>query len=144
MESTDRTVIDNISAAFFAAFTSPSVGVADFTELRGLFHPGAVIVKVANGVPDFFTLDTFIAPREELLNSGRLLDFSEEEVSAETQFFGDVAQRWCLYRKSGALDGSEYSGWGQKSMQLVRTQEGWRISAIAWCDAPDGTPLPAK
>ncbi|MEO6941472.1 MAG: DUF4440 domain-containing protein [Terrimesophilobacter sp.] len=143
MMNSDSAVIDRIATTFYASFASPDHGLVDLTELRGLFHHGAVIVKLADGIPAFYSVESFIAPREELLNSGRLLGFLEEEVSAETQLFDDIAQRWSLYRKSGSLDGAPYSGWGRKSIQLVRSPDGWRISAISWCDGPEGVSIPS-
>ena len=143
MMNSDSTAIDRIVSKFYASFASPRHGFVDLTELRGLFHDGAGIVKVADGAPVVYSVESFIAPREELLNSGRLLGFLEEEVSAETQLFGDIAQRWSLYRKSGTLDGAPYSGCGRKSIQLVRSPDGWRISAISWCDSAEGLPIPS-
>ncbi|MDH6114573.1 hypothetical protein P3T34_006788 [Kitasatospora sp. MAP12-44] len=47
---------------------------------------------------------------------------------------GNVAQRLTRYAKSGVLRGAPFSGSGTKSMQLVRTPAGWRITGIAWSD----------
>ena len=35
------------------------------------------------------------------------------------------------------LDGEPFTGRGAKSVQLVRTSDGWRISAVAWDDERD-------
>ena len=110
MMNSDSTAIDRIVSTFYASFASPRHGFVDLTELRGLFHDGAGIVKVADGAPVVYSVESFIAPREELLNSGRLLP---------------------------------YSGWGRKSIQLVRSPDGWRISAISWCDSAEGLPIPS-
>jgi hypothetical protein len=39
-------------------------------------------------------------------------------------------------------DGERRSGCGSKTVQLVRTAAGWRISAVAWDDAREGLPPP--
>jgi hypothetical protein len=52
--------------------------------------------------------------------------------------FGDVAQHFCSYEKSGVQDGVPFTGRGMKTVQLVRMPEGWRISAVAWDDEREG------
>ena len=84
----------------------------------------------------------FIAPREKLLNSGSLVDFEEREIRETTRIFGDVAQRFSHYRKSGVLDGTPFETHGMKSLQFVRTQDGWRISSLIWDDEREGLEIP--
>ncbi len=81
-----------------------------------------------------YSVEEFIEPRERLLSDGRLVGFSEWETSERTEIEGDVASRFGEYRKSGVLDGEAYEGGGTKTIQFVRTPEGWRIAALSWCD----------
>ncbi|MFD3551946.1 DUF4440 domain-containing protein [Streptomyces goshikiensis] len=94
-----------------------------------------MIVKTG---PDFtaYTVDEFIEPRQRLLGGGRLVEFSEWETSERTDIAGDIASRFGEYRTSGILDGKAFEGGGSKSIQFVRTPEGWRIAAFAWHDQP--------
>jgi hypothetical protein len=34
------------------------------------------------------------------------------------------------------LDGRRFEGVGAKTIQFVRTSQGWRITAVAWYDEP--------
>ena len=139
----DEMELESIASAFFSAFSSSDLKPVDLADLRELFLPGATIVAVAaDGVPNRYDVESFIEPREALLNSGRLLGFSEREVTAEMRIFGDIAQRWSLYSKSGTLDGRSADGWGRKAAHFVRTSAGWRISAIVWQDGADGAEIP--
>ncbi|MFC9238255.1 DUF4440 domain-containing protein [Streptomyces decoyicus] len=83
-----------------------------------------------------YTVDEFIEPRQRLLTDGRLVEFSEWETSERTEIAGDIASRFSEYRKSGTLDGEPFEGGGTKTIQFVRTSEGWRIAALAWYDQP--------
>lgn len=130
----DETAIATVVRTFFAAFTSGPDLDQRLDGLRGLFLPEAVIAKTCGGEPTVYDVDGFIAPRRLLLSGGTLTRFSEWEVSGRTEVFGDVAQHFCSYAKSGVQDGTPFSGRGMKSLQLVRTSEGWRISAAAWDD----------
>lgn len=127
--------IDAVTADFFAAFDNRGGKPADVARLRRLVLPGGVIVKTG---PDFtaYTLEEFIEPRERLLNDGRLVGFSEWETSERTEIEGDIASRFGEYRKSGTLDGAPFEGGGTKTIQFVRTPQGWRIAAFSWYDRP--------
>ncbi|MGW6307132.1 DUF4440 domain-containing protein [Streptomyces niveus] len=127
--------IDVVTAEFFGAFDNRGGKAADVARIRRLVLPDGVIVKTG---PEFtvYTVDEFIEPRERLLTDGRLVEFSEWETSARTEIAGDIASRFGAYRKSGILDGEPFGGGGTKTIQFVRTPEGWRIAAFAWYDQP--------
>ncbi|WP_043664258.1 nuclear transport factor 2 family protein [Streptomyces xylophagus] len=127
--------IDAVTTEFFGAFDNRGGKAADVDRIRRLVLPGGVIVKTG---PEFtvYTVEEFIEPRRLLLTDGRLLEFSEWETSERTEIVGDIASRFGEYRKSGLLDGEPYEGGGTKTIQFVRTSEGWRISALAWWDQP--------
>ncbi|WP_405834504.1 DUF4440 domain-containing protein [Streptomyces sp. NBC_00105] len=127
--------IDVVTAEFFGAFDNRGGKTADVGRIRRLMLPGGVIVKTG---PDLtsYTVDEFIEPRRLLLSGGRLAEFSEWETSERTEIAGDIASRFGEYRKSGILDGEPFEGGGTKTIQFVRTPQGWRIAAFAWFDQP--------
>ena len=133
----DKRAIDDLVCAFFGAFTNKH-GPADVGRLYDCFIPAAVIVKTVQDVPEIYSLQSFIAPRAELLCGSRLVGFEEAEVRERTHMAGNVAQRICTYRKSGVLDGKPFEGHGVKVLQFVRMPEGWRIAALAWDDEREG------
>ncbi|MFB6889856.1 DUF4440 domain-containing protein [Kitasatospora sp. NPDC056327] len=126
--------IDRLTAEFFGAFDNRDGKAADVARIRRLMLPQGVIVSTA---PTFtvYSVEEFIAPRERLLADGRLVGFAEWETSERTEIAGDIASRFGEYRKAGVLDGEVYEGGGTKTIQFVRTADGWRISAFAWHDA---------
>ncbi|WP_328923951.1 nuclear transport factor 2 family protein [Streptomyces sp. NBC_00190] len=130
-----KTEIDQLTAEFFGAFDNTGGRTADVARIRRLVLPGGLIVNTG---PDFaaYTVDEFIEPRERLLADGRLVEFSEWETSERTEIAGDIASRFGEYRKSGILDGKPFEGGGTKTIQFVRSPEGWRITAFAWYDQP--------
>lgn len=121
--------------AFFAAFTSGPNCAARLDALPEMFLPEAVVVRTC-GAPVVYDVDGFIAPRRALLTGGGLTDFREWQVSSRTDVSGDIAQHFCSYAKSGVQDGTPFTCEGVKVLQFVRTSAGWRISAVAWDDAP--------
>ena len=139
----DRAEIDDLVRRFFAAFTNEGGAAPDVEGLVRLFIPSGLIVKAVDRDPEVYSVTTFIAPRARLLNDGTLTDFREEETSARTDIMGNIAQRMCLYRKSGVISGDRLEGRGIKFLQFVRTADGWRISAVAWDDGREGLTIPA-
>ncbi|MFC9612000.1 nuclear transport factor 2 family protein [Streptomyces sp. NPDC056938] len=127
--------IDAITAEFFGAFDNRGGSEADVDRIRRLTIPGAVIVSTGPATT-VYTVDEFIEPRRKLLSDGRLVEFSEWETSEHTQIAGDIAARFGEYRKSGVMNGEPFEGGGTKSIQFVRTPEGWRIASFTWYDQP--------
>jgi hypothetical protein len=134
----DRAAIADIVRTFFAAFISGPDSAARLDALREAFLPEAVIVRTCGGEPAVYSVESFIAPRQALLSGGTLLDFSEWELSGQTEVFGDIAQHFCSYAKAGVQDGTPFTARGMKTLQFIRTSAGWRISAAAWDDERDG------
>ncbi len=139
----DREEIDRIVATFFAAFAS-GPDVADRLDaLRDLFLPVAVVTRTGGGEPAVYDVDGFVSPRKALLTGGTLTEFREWELRGRTDLFGDVAQHFGSYAKAGVQDGVAFTARGMKTLQLVLTATGWRISAAAWDDERDGLRVPA-
>ncbi len=128
--------IDALVAAFFAVFDNRDGIRVDLDQLRTLCISQALLIKAVGPTPEICDLDAFIAPRERLLSAGTLVDFHEQELSARTKIFGNIAQRWCRYRKAGVLEGRAFATEGTKGLQFLRTPQGWRISAVLWDDEP--------
>ncbi|GAA4099100.1 hypothetical protein GCM10023066_43740 [Nocardioides kongjuensis] len=135
-EESDDREIRAVVDRFFAAFVSGPEAAARADDLRAVLLPEALLVSTAGATRASYDVESFIAPRVSLLGSGTLADFREWAVHARVDRFGDIAQVWCGYAKSWRRDGVAMAGAGTKSLQLVRTEDGWRISAVAWDDEP--------
>jgi len=137
-DATDLKAINGIVQTFFAAFASGPDCRARLDALRMLFLPEAVIVRTCGSEPVRYGVDGFIAPRQALLSSDTLVDFREWELSGRIELFGDIAQYFGSYAKTGVQDGTPFTARGMKTLQLVRMSQGWRISAVAWDDEREG------
>lgn len=131
--SADRAAIDAAAAQFFRAFRTADGG-PDLDALYRLFIPQAAIVNNTASALQTYDLAGFIEPRRSVLTNGTLTDFSEEEISETTAIFENVAHRLCRYRKAWIASGNRHEGAGTKSLQFVRTPDGWRIASLVWED----------
>lgn len=130
----DHAAIDALVGRFFALFDNRGGRPVDLTSLRAMTIGEAVVIKAVGDTLEIGGVDAFIAPRQLLLNGGGLTDFSESELEAKTDVFGNIAQRLSTYRKGGVSKGERFEARGMKTFQFVRTADGWRISAVAWDD----------
>ena len=136
--TSDQAEIEGMVRVFLAAFTSGTDSPARLDKLRSMFLPRAVIIRTCGLEPMVYGVEEFIAPREALLSGGTLVGFSEWPLTGRIDLFGDIAHWFGTYAKEGVQDGEPFTGRGTKSVQFVRTSEGWRISAVAWDDERDG------
>jgi hypothetical protein len=130
----DAEAIDEVTRRFFAAFANGSGHAANIDDLYHVLIPQAVIVSNSGITPIVYDVESFVEPRRTLLANGTLVDFREWETSGKTDIFGNIAQRAGTYAKSWTADGTSFEQTGAKTLQFVRTPEGWRISAFAWDD----------
>lgn len=140
----DDAAIAAVIARFFAAFDSARDTAEAMADLRSLFVPGAIVLRACGFEPEAMTVEEFIEPRARLLADGTLTDFSERATTGRIDVFGDIAAWFGGYDKSGRHAGGPYAGDGMKSAQLVRTRDGWRLSAVAWDDRRDGVEAAAS
>lgn len=132
--ATDAARIDALTARFFAAFANRGGAHPAVLTLPHLFAPGAAIAVPDGGRSRVVDVRAFVEPRAELLHGGRLREFAEVELEADTRIAGGSAVRWSRYRKQGVLDGAPFAGTGTKMLTFARTEAGWRIVALAWHD----------
>jgi len=137
-KSGTRLVIDEIVKNLFSAFTNKGKIKINLDIIRRIFIQQGIIIKNIGDTSEIYTIDEFIQPREELLNSGSLLDFEEEELTAQTIITGNIAQRISVYHKKGTLSGKEFYTKGVKNIQFIKTADGWKINSLTWDDERDG------
>ena len=131
----DHAQLDALTRRLLSAFTNRDGAIPTLPALPHYFMLDAT-VRVADALGTVVTTDLhgFIAPRAELLASGRMADFEEHETESRTDVRGGIAQRWLRYAKRGTLDGVAFEGAGTKSLQFVRTERGWKIASLVWTD----------
>jgi hypothetical protein len=129
-----RAAIDAIAESFFDLFDNRGGRPPRLDMLHQLVVPGATIVRATEPEPELTGVTDFLAPRQRMLTDGTLVEFAERELTATTEIFGNVAQRFSLYEKRGIRNGRPFTTRGMKSFQFVRTPAGWRISSVAWDD----------
>ncbi|MEO0469346.1 MAG: hypothetical protein AAF206_06995 [Bacteroidota bacterium] len=85
--------------------------------------------------------DDFISNFEKLIESGRIKNLDEREMQASIQIFGKVAHCFSSYEMY-VEDMSKPADRGINSIQMIETENGWKVISIAWDVEKDGQSLP--
>ena len=131
----ERAQIEQLAQRMLACFTNLDATIPLLSSLPRWLLPHASIACDRPEGLELMDPRSFIKPRAELLQGGRLSDFSEAlDGPLQIEPLGRLAQVRFRYRKSGTLDGQAFETSGSKQLQLVQTPQGWRIAALAWRD----------
>jgi hypothetical protein len=126
---------------FFEA-VSFTDGPPAYDRIRDLFLQQGLLIRNTPPKPEATTVEAFITSRQHLVDAGSLTDFHEAEITGTSEVFGRVAHRLSSYTKQGVMDGSAFTGRGIISTQFIESEEGWRISSMAWDDERPGLSIP--
>lgn len=136
--------LDQLIAAFFQAVSFREGGSPAYYQLYDLFLDNALLIKNSGTAPEIATVSQFIEPRIQLIRSGQLTAFSEVELAAITEIFGNAAHRFSTYAKTGVQNSVSFAARGMISTQFIKTPNGWKISAMAWDDERPGFTIPER
>ncbi len=131
---TNENKINQLTNRFFDLFTNTNNQIPKVNDLRTFFLPNGIIINNSGDEPAIYDLDSFIKPRIELLTNGTLLNFSEREVSHQTEIHENIARRTSHYEKSGELNGKYFEGKGLKMMQFIKVKNNWILASVVWTD----------
>jgi hypothetical protein len=143
LERRPKLELDQVMAAFFRAVSFAPGERPPYHEIHQLFIKAGLLIKNSLASPEISSVAQFIEPRQATVSAGELTSFRETELSETTQIFGNVAQRFSAYAKSGVMNGVPFEARGMIATQFIRTPDGWKISAMAWDDERPGLALPA-
>ena len=134
MISKEQESIDYAVTSFFSFFDNRAGKISNFDELENMFIAGASIIKRNDQNLELMSVREFILPRKQLLIDGALVEFNEWEIEHQTFISMGMATRISKYGKNGLLNGQSYTGQGEKHIQLLLTDQGWKIASIIWED----------
>ena len=140
----DTAQIAAVLSDFLAAVSFPAGARPDYPSMRGLCCEGAQLIKNSADIPEISTVDEFIRPRQQQVDSGELASFEEIEVADVTEVFGNVGHRFSTYEKRGTSNDVAFEARGVICTQFIRTPSGWTISSMAWDDERPGLTIPDR
>ncbi len=139
--------IDQAILALYDVISGPAGQERDWDRFRTMFtptaHMGACFTR-ADGSVSSITM----TPEEYIERSGEMLvqiGFTERETHRVLEVYGSIAHAMSTYEGTGNEDDeSPLRVSGVNSIQLVRTDEGWKVFSIIWNQASDAVPVPER
>lgn len=144
--------IESIVAASYASLDRRPGEPFDWDRFRSLFVPGARLIPNAEQTGGEFrvmTVDGFIEWVEGWYAENAPIGgpddhgFTEEEIVAHVDRYGDVAHVMSTYRKR-LWDDDEILGRGINSIQLVHDGQQWWIAGTVWDEENGAGPIPPE
>jgi hypothetical protein len=130
--------IDRLSFEFFQAVSFGAGSAPDYRHLQTLFIPSGLLIRNSGSAPVISTVSELITKRQPGIVTTELTQFCEREQWHRTELFGQIAQRFAAYAKTGRQKGVAFVGRGMMCTQFIETPMGWKITAMAWDDERPG------
>lgn len=137
-DAATQSQLQSLINAFFRAVSFERGQAPEYGAIHALFIEQGLLIKNTGEQPEISTVQQFIEPRQAMFDAGDLTCFNETELQHKTDVFGQVAQRFSLYGKSGTLKGVDFQARGMISTQFIYTPQGWKMSSMAWDDERAG------
>ncbi len=140
----DGVTIDSAIAALYDVISGPP-GPRDWDRFKGLFAEDARLAATGMTRAGERRMRT-MTPDGYIEGSGAFLEengFFEIEIARTVDHFGDIAHAFSTYEARREKDG-EVIMRGINSIQLVHTDEGWRILTVFWTQERDDQPIPEE
>jgi hypothetical protein len=128
--------------AVYAGISANADENRDWRAFHAMFLPSARLISVSPDQNGIRVNDN--STTEWIVRSGLGLDgrgFVEDVVHSAVTSYGPIAHVLTTWATRSTRGGPENSR-GAATLQLVRTNDGWRVSSWIWTGAIDGLPLP--
>ena len=132
IEPKKRDALETILRRLYEVISFPAGGAPDWQGMRGVFSPWARITRVTPEGVDALELGTFEAMFTEMLESGFVTSFHEEELSRRVEVFGSVAHVLSVYETKRLPEAQSALSRGINSIQLLWDGVRWAVVSLVW------------
>ncbi len=132
MEPKKRDALEVILRRLYEVISFPAGGAPDWEGMRSVFSRWARITRVTPEGVDALELTSFEAMFTEMLESGVVTSFHEEELARRVEVFGSVAHVLSVYETKRSRDARSALSRGINSIQLLWNGVQWAIVSLVW------------
>ena len=142
-EAEDLKAIGAAVDEMYAMISGPK-GPRDWSRQANCFHPAARQIRtsldeIGRPVMKMMSLEQYARDTTPYFAAN---DFHEIEIGRRIDLFGNIAHVWSAYEARRSPGDAEPERRGINSIQLVRTDAGWRIVAMIWDNEREGVEVP--
>ena len=132
MEPRKRAALEGILRRLYEVISFPAGSAPDFDAMRDVFARWARITRVTPEGVDALELSSFEAMITEMLESGFVTSFHEQELARRLEVFGNVAHVLSVYETKRSPDAESALSRGINSIQLLWDGVRWAIVSLIW------------
>lgn len=144
IQNTDSLEINSLINEFYQTLSFEKVEVNKFDRLFKFFTPEALMIGNVGTTPEFSTVKQFVDGAKESWKKFQVTARNEYELCAKTEIFGKIAHRFSTYKIQIIAKGRERYTSGINTIQLIKQNNRWVITNIAWDGESQTKKIPAK
>jgi hypothetical protein len=127
--------------SMYDVISFPEGGEPNWNAMASIFHPQARLTRITPEGVDLFDPSSFRAMAEEMLERGVYTSFFEREVARQVHVYGSLAHVLSAYETKGRPDAASFLARGVNSIQLLWTEQSWRVLSLFWDEETERNPL---
>ena len=131
--TSDLATPDTVISALYESRSNRILQQPDWDRFRSLFIPNAVFAQTGTDFYVWHNRESYVEEHEQYHGDFPSVEFSQVEVSRETDSVGDIAHIFSTYDQHVTDGEGTSSSSGVNSFHLVRDHKGeWRITSWHW------------
>lgn len=139
-----QSTVDAAISNLYESITFNKTREPDFEKFRALFVDGAFLISVKDTTFYKLSVEEFIKNMNRQRKSGSLKAFREYEISRKMDQYGNIAHVFSTYKTNIETAEGSINTRGINSIQLLRKDGQWKITALIWYEENDKYLLPGK
>lgn len=136
--------IDNLTRTFYDCLCFKEEHYPKYDRLQELFYGDGKMMNGNFDKPLEFTVQSYLQAIMHQIEKGNASFYSQQEISDQTEVFGNTAQRISVYEYSYTVSGTEPWKRGVNYMQFVLVDNVWKIVSMIWTDEKEGLQVPEE
>ena len=125
----DKTIENIFSAICFGEGQRPNM-----YKLKAYFLPKGLLINYNEDLPLILPINQFVAHFEKQVEEGGLPCLEDREVKSDTKIYDRIAHRFSFYEARFRPTDEKPFAVGVNSIQLIKLENDWKVSIMAWND----------
>lgn len=135
--------IDHLTERFYESVCFSAEHYPNIDQLQELFYGSGILINNNSEQPIEFTVQSYAHAMMAQIESGDAVYYVQQEISDNTEIFGNMAQRISVFEYSFVKDTPNWER-GVSFIQYICVNNEWRIISIIWTYEKDGLAIPGK
>lgn len=140
----DSAAITFLIKKFYQTLSFDKTELNKYDSLNDFFVAYGLLISNVGKEPQFFAVKQYVESAKENFKKQEISSWNESEICAKTELFGKVAQRFSTYKIRLVSNGKESFRTGINTIQLIKQNNKWLITTVAWDKESQTLKIPEK